>query len=154
MQTAKDIMDPNPTSVNPDDKIRTAATFIMANRYRRLPVVDSDNRFVGVFGVDCLLRLVLPKAVVMDEGLHSINFMRESLSDLHRRFQQHENDPVSSCMELQEIKVVHPDTPLLETLLILYRTRASLPVVEQQTDRLVGDISYWDAGEKILEAAT
>ncbi len=152
MLTASDIMDSNPVKVHPDDKIKTAAKFIMAHRFRRLPVVDADNRFVGVFGVDCLLRLVLPKAVVMEDGLDSVHFVRESLSDLHRRFQKHENEPISMCMEQQEIEVVHPDTPLLETLLVLYRTRASLPVVEKDTQRLVGAISYWDVGEKILAA--
>jgi CBS domain-containing protein len=138
--------------VHPQDKVKTAARFIMAHRYRRLPVVDTDNRFVGVFGVDCLLRLVLPKAVVMEDGLNSVEFVRETLSDLHRRFKRHEDEPISMCMEEQEVEVVHPDTPLLETLLVLYRTRASLPVVEKDTNRLVGAISYWDAGKKIYAA--
>ena len=152
MLTAKDIMDNDPVKVHPQDKIKTAADFIMQHRYRRLPVVDADNRFVGVFGVDCLLRLVLPKAAVMEDGLRHVQFVRETLSDLHRRFKKYENEPISLCMEEQEFEIVHPDTPLLETLLVLYRTRASLPVVEEDTKRLVGAISYWDVGEKILAA--
>jgi CBS domain-containing protein len=39
---------------------------------------------------------------------------------------------------------------LLEAVLILYRTKASLPVVDPETGKLVGVISYWDLGEKVL----
>ena len=44
-----------------------------------------------------------------------------------------------------------PDTPLVETLLTLYRTRTSVPVVDPDSGCLVGVISYWDVGERILE---
>jgi CBS domain-containing protein len=54
-------------------------------------------------------------------------------------------------MEKEGIDVVGPDTPLLETVLILFRTRASLPVVDPDSGKLLGVISYWDLGEKILE---
>ena len=47
---------------------------------------------------------------------------------------------------------VSPDTPILETLLTLYKTRASLPVVDPETGILVGVISYFDVGEKIMAA--
>jgi CBS domain-containing protein len=51
-----------------------------------------------------------------------------------------------------ESSQVSPDTALLETLLILYKTRASLPVVDPETGKLLGVISYFDVGEKILSA--
>jgi CBS domain-containing protein len=148
---ARDIMDPNPTVLRPDDQIRTAARYIMEKRYRRLPVVDHAGRYLGVFGVNCLLKLILPKAVVMEKGLESAHFINENLSDLHRRFEEHADDPISMCMQ-KDVPVVHPDTPLLEALRVLHQTMASLPIVEKDTGRLVGDISYWDVGEKILGA--
>lgn len=149
--TASDIMDPHPTVLHPDDKISKGVRCIMKHRYRRLPVVDEQGRFKGVFGVNCLLRLVLPKAVVMNKGLKTVSFVRDSLSDLHRRLKEVEDEPISICM-LYESTRVNPDMPLLETLLILYQTHASLPVVEPGTDRLLGVISYFDVGEKILSA--
>lgn len=149
--TASDIMDPNPTVLHPSDKVSKGVKCIMEHRYRRLPVIDDEGRFKGVFGVNCLLRLVLPKAVVMDKGLKTVPFVRERLSDLHRRLKEVEDEPISLCMHY-ESEQVSPDTPLLETLLILYKTRASLPVVDPKTNKLVGMISYFDVGEKILEA--
>lgn len=149
--TASTIMHPHPKVLHPTDKISTGVRYIMKYRYRRLPVVDDEGRFMGVFGVNCLLRLVLPRAVVMDKGLDSVPFVRDSLADFHRRLQAVEDEPVSLCMRDEMVRV-SPDTPLLETLLMLHKTRASLPVVDPDSGKLVGVISYFDAGEKILAA--
>ncbi len=46
---------------------------------------------------------------------------------------------------------MHPDTPILETVLTLYNAKANLPVVEKDSGRLVGMISYYNVGAKILE---
>ena len=149
--TAAFIMDPNPTVLKPTDTIRTAAGYIMKHRYRNLPVVDDEGRYLGVFGVNCLLRLVLPKAAIMEQGLTDVSFVQDTLADLHDRMQEVENEPISVCMGA-EIATVPPDEPLVETLLLLYRTRNSVPVVDPETGKLLGMISYWDVGAKILAA--
>ena len=151
--TAATLMDPNPKVVHPDDSIITGIELIMHYRFRRLPVVDANGIFQGVFGVNCLLRLALPKAVVMEDGLENIHFVRESLSDLRRRLQEVENEPISMCMRQDSIQVA-PDLPLLETLRLLYLSRASLPVVDPDNGKLLGIISYFDVGEKIMAAET
>jgi CBS domain-containing protein len=51
-----------------------------------------------------------------------------------------------------DVEPVPPDKPLVETLLILYRTKNSIPVVDPDTGKLLGMISYWDVGEHILSA--
>ena len=149
--TASNIMDPHPSVLHPDDRVGPAIDTIMKNRYRRLPVIDDEGRFVGVFGVSCMLRLLMPKAVVMEKGLESVPYVRDNLSDLHRRLEKVKDEPISMCMH-EEMVRVSPDTPILETLLTLYKTSASLPVVDPETGILVGVISYFDVGEKILAA--
>jgi len=151
LMTAQSIMNPRPHTLHVEDKVADGIKIIMANRYRRLPVIDHKGCFQGVFGVNCLLRMVLPKAVVMEQGLDNIQFMNDKLSDLHQRLKQFENQPVSICMHQDSIQIA-PDTPLLETLLLLYKTKASIPVVDPDSQKLLGVISYWDVGEKILVA--
>ena len=56
-------MDPNPTTLKQTDTIECAAKYIMKHRYRNLPVVDENFCYVGMFGVNCLLRQVMPKAI-------------------------------------------------------------------------------------------
>jgi len=149
--SAASLMDPNPTVLKPTDIISTAAEYIMQHRYRSLPVVDEDGCYMGVFGVNCLLRLVLPRAAIMEQGLESVPFIHESLTDLHQRLREVENEPITICMR-SEIETVPPDHPMVETLLILYRTKTSIPVVEPGSCKLLGMVSYWDVGEKILSA--
>ena len=55
---------------------------------------------------------------------------------------------------LEEAVVVHPDTPLIQTLFTLYKCRVNLPVVDPESGRLEGLISYWDVGAAILAAET
>lgn len=148
---ATTIMDPNPTVLKPTDIIKTAIGYIMDNRYRNLPVVDDEGRYLGSFGVHCLLKNVLPKAATIEKGLENVSFIHETLSDLHRRLIEIEHRPISICMNTRA-ETVTPDTPLVETLLTLYQARNSIPVVDPDSDRLLGVISYWDAGEHILAA--
>ncbi len=146
---ASQAMDPNPTTLNPTDTIECAANYVMQHRYRNLPVVDENFCYVGMFGVNCLLKQVIPKAVFLPQGLENVSFIHESFGDLFHRFEEVKDQPISICMS-HEINPVAPETPLTETMMQLYTTRASIPVVEAGTCKLLGMISYWDIGEKIL----
>lgn len=148
--TAKLFMDPEPKVLRDTDTIETAAEQIMAHRYRSLPVVDDQGRYLGIVGVNCMLRLVLPKAVVMDKGLTNVPYMSTALDELRTRLRTVADEPVTTCLDTKAT-AVDPDTPTLDTLLTLYRTKTALPVVEKQTGRLVGVISYFDVGKKIME---
>ena len=148
---AADVMNTTPTTLKSTDTIRTASQYIMKYRCRQLPVVDDDGRYVGIFGVNCLLKQVLPKAAIMEQGLESLSFIHEDLSDLHARLHSVENQPITVCMNT-EANTVPPDHPMLETLLLLYRSRISIPVVDPDSGMLLGMISYWDIGERILTA--
>lgn len=147
--TAQDIMNRSPTVVRSDDVIRDAIRIVMTKRYRALPVVDAHGCFLGVFGVHCLLRQVLPKAVQLNTSLQSLPFVSESLTDLRQRLAEIEDKSVVCCMAT-DVPVVRPDTTMVETMLKLYQQRVSLPVVEEQSCRLLGVISYFDVGEHIL----
>ncbi len=147
--TAQLFMDPNPLVLHPTDTIGTAAGYIMTHRYRSLPVVDEEGRYLGVFGINCLLHLCLPKAVTVEQGLTSVPYVMDTLEDLRSHLREVIANPITKCLD-KTVAVVHPDTPTTETLLTLYRTRLSLPVVEKETGRLVGMISYFNVGAAIM----
>jgi CBS domain-containing protein len=48
MKTVADIMTPNPFTVKPSDSLNEAIKLIAEKRVSGLPVVDEDNRLVGV----------------------------------------------------------------------------------------------------------
>ena len=148
---AADVMNPNPTVLKATDTIGCGADIIMQNRYRSIPVVDEDNCYLGMFGVNCLLKQVIPRAVLMHQGLENIGFIHESLQDLYERFDESRDKCIEVCMS-HDVRPVSPDTPLMETLLQLYETRSSIPVVEPGTCKLLGSVSYFDVGRNILTA--
>jgi CBS-domain-containing membrane protein len=147
---AADVMDPKPTTLKATDTIECGAKIIMEKRYRSIPVVDENNCYVGMFGVNCLLKQVMPKAVFL-HGLDNIDFIHESFDELYERFAEVKDKPIEFCMN-REIVPVSPADPLTKTLLHLYETRAAIPVVEPGSCKLLGMISYWEVGEKILGA--
>lgn len=144
-------MNPDPIVLNSRDIVRTAIQYIMDHRFRNVAVVDAAGRYLGMFGVRCLLRLVLPKALTMEDGLDDASFINESLSELHERLREVEQQPVALCVS-KDVPTVAPDTSLAEALLVMYRSHSSIAVVEPDTGRLLGVISYWDVGAKILAA--
>ncbi len=149
--TAKLFMNPNPVILRTSDTIAHGAEQIMAKQRRDLPVVDEEGRFRGMLTVNCLLYLALPKVATMEQGLDSMPYVQNSLDDLRARLKKYMNEPLTLCLKKKDIAVVHPDTPLVETLLTLYRAKSNLPVVERKTGRLVGTISYYNVGAKIME---
>ena len=75
-------------------------------------------------------------------------YVTDTLEHMSARLDVLGGDPVSKYLST-DVRVVHPDTPLMETLLILYQTRISLAVVERDTRRLVGVVSYWELLDKV-----
>ena len=150
-ENASQAMDPNPTVLKATDTIECASEFIMTKRYRSLPVVDDNFCYQGMFGVHSLLKMVIPEAVFLPQGLRDVSFIHESFEDLFQRFALVKDEVVSLYMN-NEINPIEPNMPLTETLLQLYKTHASIPVVEPDSCKLLGMISYWDVGKKILAA--
>lgn len=148
---ARDVMDPAPVLLHPDDTIGEASRKFMARRYRSLAVVDNNHKFVGVMTVSIMLKLVLPKAATMAQGLSHLTYVSVTTADLWERFMRASSERVAEHMETNPIRVA-PETALLETLLLIHREKMNLPVVSRETGRLEGMISYFDIGEHIMAA--
>ena len=148
--TASLVMDSHPSVLHMDETISKGVELVMDHRYRAIPIVNDKGGFEGIFGVNCLLRLVLPKALFIERGLTTVPFVSDTLRDLRVRLKEVEDKPVTYCMN-HDVAVVSPDTPLVETLLTLYNTRQSIPVVDPANGQLLGMISYWDVGARILD---
>ena len=149
MMTASLVMDPHPSVLHPGDTVGQAVKLVMEHRYRNLPVVDENGLYLGVFDINVLLRIVLPPAVVLEKGLTTPPFVTDGLHDLYLRLAALKDKPILEFIN-EDAVVVNPDTPLVESLLALYHTRTSIPVVVGKERRLAGMISYWDVGSHIL----
>lgn len=148
---AQNLMNPNPLTLRPTDTVATGAGYILKHRLRHVPVVDEQGRHVGTFSIYSLLRLTLPKAVIMKEGLADVSFINETTGDLAQRLHERSHEPVANWMS-KEDPVMHPATPIMEVMLLMLRGRTtSVPVVDKDSHRLEGIISFWNVLEKLLE---
>ena len=147
---ARTLMNPQPLTLRPTDTVATGADYILKHRLRHVPVVDEQGRYVGTFSIYSLLRLALPKAVIMDEGLVDVSFVHETTENLAQRLGERSHEPVANWLSKDD-PVMYPDTPTMEVMLLMLRGRTtSVPVVDKQSYRLEGIISFWNVLEKLL----
>lgn len=147
--TARLVMNDRPVTLRQTDRLRDAAEIILTHHFRNVPVVDDSGRYLGVISSNRLLASILPRAATMDEGMTDLSFVKDTLEDLRERWHEAQSLPVSEFMDT-DVRTVTPDTSLTETLLELYRNRTSLPVVEEETGRLLGIVSHWGVGMAVL----
>lgn len=154
--TCQTIMTANPQVLHREDTVKTALNLLVSQRILALPVVDRDGRYTGMFGKRRLFSLMLPTVVAIDELLPNIAhlpdlaFLPDDLSSLRERLKAIADHPVSEYVD-KTVPVLRPDSPLMAAVLLLYRTRNFIPVVEEKTGRLIGVVSSWDTLNKIGE---
>jgi acetoin utilization protein AcuB len=67
--TVGKIMTPNPITVKPDSTIRDAAKLMLENKIGGLPVVDEDNKVVGIITESDIFRLLVEELEECDVTL-------------------------------------------------------------------------------------
>ncbi len=123
----REVMTPDPLTVQPDDTLRTAQERMSECACRRLPVVDENGRLVGII-TDRDVRLALNSPLVLRERWQDDMLINQTT--------------VEVCMTPDPV-VVAPDSPLQDAAdMLLQRKISGLPVVDD--DRLVGIITVTD----------
>ena len=149
MKNCATIMTPNPKTVRDSETIGHAAEEIIAQRAINLPVVDAEGRLVGLFGIYDLLALLVPRVAVIGNLLPNLRFVGDDAGELQRKFAALKTSPVQRAVNREAVRV-YPDTPLIEALRLFCRNHMTIPVVERDSGKLVGMISYWDAARAIM----
>jgi CBS-domain-containing membrane protein len=142
MLTCREVMHPTTTPLYADEPVGTALDFIMERHMGMVPVVDRQERFVGFLSGERLMRALLPRHLTMVRGLDRMGYLRESREELRERLDALALRPVGEVLE-PRAEVVHPDTPLIEAHTILAGTQFVVPVVDRDTGRLLGAISFF-----------
>jgi CBS-domain-containing membrane protein len=143
-----DIMTTNPRSIREDGTIAEAARHICERNIIDLPVVDAEGRFVGLFGIQDLLVLLVPRVAVVGNLLPNLRFLSDDESELHDKFAKVKESPIRRAVNREAVRV-YSDTPLIEIVRLFGRSHMTIPVVERGTERLIGMISYWDAARHL-----
>ncbi len=142
-------MKQNPVTVHAAQTVGEAVGVLVHHTFRSVPVLGPDGTLIGQFGIHSMLRMLVPRIATERKGLQHLDFVRDDLEDLRRRLRVFWDRPVGDYVE-NDGDVVYLDTPLTKTVLALYHTHENLPVVDRQTGKLLGIISYWDVVRRLV----
>jgi acetoin utilization protein AcuB len=155
--TVESIMTSRLHTVGADEPVSKALLMMREHQIRNLPVVDDNGRFVGLFGIRRLARLLLPKAAteLKRHSLTDLDFLPDELGQMYERLREAGNRPVSEFLEKRSRLIFcTPDTtyPKLLKLLLNQSTDSSLPVivVAGEKRQLVGMVSLWDITNRLI----
>lgn len=122
----RDLMTPDPITVEPDTQLLDAALALRANSIRHLPVVEA-TRLVGLLSERDIQRCAPSRLIPITEEGYNAVFERNTVSRIMTR------DPIS----------VTPETSVAEAIVLMQQSRyGCLPVVEQEA--LVGILTRGD----------
>lgn len=144
--SAEQFMSHDPVTAPAEEQVRDALVKMCRKHVHNLPVMDSDGKFLGLFGLRNLLRALLPKAATISPALKNLDFLADNLEEVIDSLKEVADQPVEKYLDREHLILCRTDEPIMEVIRKLYEAPTSLPVVLVESDgtHLVGMISYWD----------
>jgi CBS domain-containing protein len=142
----RDVMTTSVRSVKADTKVMEVASLMCLYRFHGLPVVDDEDRLIGVIAEKDVLHSLFPTLEnLMSEGMHSVDYDRQMAcygDVLEQR--------VDELMARNPI-AVDPDMHLLRaaTIMVKHNFRR-IPIAEN--GKLIGMLSLGDVHKAIFHA--
>jgi CBS domain-containing protein len=141
----EEIMTRSTKSVHPDDTIKAVAVLICTNHISGVPVVDDEERIVGIISEKDIIKAMYPNYVeFLYDPVRSRN-----LEETEERYEDLLSRKVDDLM-VRDVASITPDTPILKaaSMMIIKKVRR-LPVVDQ--GKLVGIVSQGDIHQAIFK---
>ncbi|MEJ1412436.1 MAG: CBS domain-containing protein [Candidatus Sedimenticola sp. (ex Thyasira tokunagai)] len=134
-------MSPVATPLYVDQSAGVVIDFMREHHMEWVPIVDRDNKFVGLVSTEKLMRMLLPKSIAMMRGLKHASYLRESGEELQARMDGVRSLVIADLLD-KHAKTVHPDATLADALMVISDRQYVVPVVDDD-GHLVGAISYF-----------
>jgi len=140
----KDIMTTAVKAAKPDTSIKEIASIMCFNKISGVPVVDENEKLVGVLSEKDILHCMFPEIEeVMSEG------GMPDYEKLEGNYQNIMNKKVSDLMT-STVATVNADIPVLKAASMMWLKKIRrIPVIEG--DKLVGIISIGDVHKAIFQ---
>lgn len=155
MTTCQTIMTTDAPVLQTTDTIGTAIEMMLKHRVLGLPVVDPDGIYKGMFAKSRLFGLMLPVLGSVEEllpklaastaldqtGSDALPEIRERLAEIAKHVVGTYADPT--------VPVLHPESPIVAAVLLVYRVRNFVAVVDPESSKLLGVVTTWNALERL-----
>lgn len=136
------IMVENPVTLQPDCTFTQALLTARQHGVRYLPVVDTNQEFLGLFSPFILLNQLLPKALFINIGKKPVdlNFMRTSMGNLQEKLGNINHQPIGEHL-ITDVPTCHADSSIMEAIHILHDRHTPVIITDKKSKRLVGIIT-------------
>ncbi|WP_136443639.1 HPP family protein [Pacificoceanicola onchidii] len=146
-------------TISPDATVFDAFHVLRESRARFLPVVEDNGTYRGVFTAPTLLSMLLPRAASISvtgnadkTNFDNLRFLTLDKSDLDAQIERLKEETVCEHMsDPENIPTTAPETPLMEAILMIYRYKRHVILVEPETNRFVGTVSANAIFDRILD---
>jgi CBS domain-containing protein len=145
------IMTRAPLTIPEDETVAGATAKLIDHHYTSLPVVDAAGRYLGMFGVYDLLGLLVPRVALAGNLISNLRFLSADPGELRRRFEEIKSRRVSDVADRNAPRL-DSDAPEIEAIRLRCRSHAPIPVVENETGKVVGIISSGDVLRTLVGA--
>ena len=133
-----------------EKNVKEGIALLIKKRIRQIPIIDKDNRIIGVVKSQKLLQLILPKYVA-DGLLEDVKFAPD-LPQIYEKAKALEDKEVKDVLDKDFIKVT-PDTSVFELAALFINAERPVETIYVVDDKdiLLGIITPWDIFEKIWD---
>ncbi len=148
----------DPPALRTTDTVGRAVDLLLQHRVLALPVIDDAERYQGTFAKSRLFSLLLPTVVAIEQmlpkmaQLPDLSFLSDDLGQMQERLRDIAGNAVGPYAD-RTVPVLHPESPMMAAVLLLFRTRNFVPVVDPDSGRLLGVVSTWDTIARLREGA-
>ena len=146
------IMTKAPVTIRQEEGVAAAVAKLVSHQFTNLPVVDSGDRYVGMFGLYDLLSLLVPRVALAGDLMSNLRFLADDPEELRRKYHGVKSRPVSEVLS-RNSPTLDPDASEVEAIRLFCRNHISLPVVDRDSGRVLGIVSCRDAIRAIAGAA-
>lgn len=143
----RDVMSRSVRTVKPETRIAEVASLMCLYRFHGLPVVDDEDRLVGIIAEKDLLHSLFPKLEkLISEGMHSVDLDKEMA-----RYSEILGLKTADLMTPNPV-TVDPEMHVLRAATVMVRHNfRRIPVAEQ--GRVLGMLSIGDVHKAIFQAS-
>lgn len=146
----RDVMNADPVKLRLSDTFGSAFSLMLSKRIASLPVVDDMGVYRGMFDRFDIWRVLLPKAASLERGFGmDLAFASDTPEELKEKLEAVATRTMTGFLSDEKSPAVHPETPVTEAILLMYRQGSHLPVVEKASHKLVGILSPWDILQRL-----
>jgi CBS-domain-containing membrane protein len=134
-------------TVSPEDSVDSVLDLMKKKNIEYAPVVDKDNKLVGLFSIQILMKNLLPVSIAMADGLQLDMTMRAA-PGIAKRLKKVGPLKVADIMD-RRANLVNPETPTWEGVNLLVQYGPPLLVVDAESGTLTGVITAQSALDEL-----